>query len=117
MDQARFSAQPDTAGRGYGVHDSEAGDWCTPAILTESAAAELAAELNDFETAGHQVGEIRCIAPLKAQARTWEPAGSVDAWVWDTNSHPPQWVGRVREQDGWVRWYAGADLRPATSTT
>ncbi|MFD7161716.1 hypothetical protein ACFV9C_44525 [Kribbella sp. NPDC059898] len=113
MDQVRFSARPGFGG-GFGVHDSVSGDWCTPATLVEQVAVEFADDLNAREAAtGHPIEEVRYGVPKRVQRASWAPAGTIDVWVYDTNSKPPQWIGRVRDEAGGVEWCPGADLRPA----
>jgi hypothetical protein len=95
------------------VYDAAAGDWYTPAGLVEQVALELADDLNERLAAGHHVDQVRYVAPTPVQyVAGWTP-GRLDAWIWDTNSSPPQWLGRTYDADGRPHWFPAAELRPA----
>ncbi|MDX2971108.1 hypothetical protein [Kribbella solani] len=83
---------------------------CTPYDLGESEAESLAAELNAMVAAGHQIDAVRWVLPQQVRAAIWQPAGTIDVWLFDKQSD--QWVARLRDDSGHVEWCPGSNLRP-----
>lgn len=81
-----------------------------PLDLSESEAAELAADLNArYDTYGLRGPEaVRwCKPAVPVAVRRWMLVGTIDVWIRDRG----EWYGRVCDDTGRVRWYPADDLR------
>ncbi|WP_433020067.1 hypothetical protein [Kribbella sp. CA-294648] len=112
----RFTVRPSDDGSStFGVWDGAVNGWRVT-NLDRAAAEQMKTDLDlQFNAHGPRpASDIRSVAPPQSVelVTAWEP-GELDAWIRDDG----QWLGRVRDRDGYIAWIPQSDLRPAGQET
>ena len=107
----RFTVRPSDDGSGrFGVWDGAVNGWRATGIDDETAAQELASELDvQYDAHGPRPADaVRRVDPAQPVQRAEWSSGELDVWI----RHNGEWLGRFRDRDGRVKWIPGSELRP-----
>ncbi|MEJ1105688.1 MULTISPECIES: hypothetical protein [unclassified Kribbella] len=79
--------------------------------LSEQAANRLAADLElQYDVYGpRSPDQVRRVDPPKPVEKAWQPAGFLDAWIFEQGT----WIGRVRGPGDTFTWIPQVELRQA----
>jgi hypothetical protein len=108
----RFTVRPSNDGNGtYGVWDGAVNGWRASGLTDAATAERMKVDLDlQFDAHGPRpANSVRLVAPAKSVERPsgWI-SGVLDAWIFEDG----QWLGRVRDADGYMTWVPGSVLRP-----
>jgi hypothetical protein len=106
----RFNVREGSGDEDWSVWDNAA-NGSRGAGLSEQAAHRLAADLElQYDVYGPRSPDhVRRVGPQVPVEKAWQPAGFLDAWIFERGT----WVGRVRGRDDKVSWIPQAELRRA----
>jgi hypothetical protein len=106
----RFNVREGSGDEDWSVWDNAA-NGSRGAGLSEQAAHRLAADLElQYDVYGPRSPDhVRRVDPPVAVEKAWQPAGFLDAWIFEQGT----WLGRVKGKDDKVSWIPQAELRRA----